>query len=58
MASTHTTLQQHPTPRRARIHTTLLDLVWAVSEATQDGRLVVALGEDAAMPLYIETVGR
>ena len=42
MTTTHTTLQQNATPSRTRIQTTLLDLVWAVSDVTQDDREVVA----------------
>lgn len=31
-----------PSQQRSRIHTTLLDLVWAVSQVVEDDRLVAA----------------
>lgn len=32
-----------PFRQRSRIHTTLLDLVWAVSQVTEDDRLVATI---------------
>ena len=42
MTMRHTTREQQTARSRTRIQTTLLDLVWAVSEVTPDDRLVVA----------------
>lgn len=42
MTMRHTTKKQPTTRSRKRIHTTLLDLVWAVNQVTEDDEVVVA----------------
>ena len=42
MAARHTTKKQSTVRTRTQINTTLLDLVWAVNQVTDDDQLVAA----------------